>query len=246
LKIPIIIDGRLVQVEQGAMIIEAAKKAGIVIPTLCHHEAVKPYGSCRLCMVEIVQNKQRRLVTSCNSPVDTGGLEVFTDTIRIRQIRRTIIELLLARCPEVPVLQSMARQIGVESSGFKKKGDKLCILCGLCVRFCEEVVGVGAIGLANRGTEREVATPFNSGSDVCIGCGSCSYICPTSCIEMVSDKLDPGLRSLIMAPLSLPGCSNNYQCGSCARDQEFVAGFKQVIVEFRNQPSSGASSGLRC
>jgi len=98
------------------MIIEAAKKAGIVIPTLCHHEAVKPYGSCRLCMVEIVQNKQRRLVTSCNSPVDTGGLEVFTDTIRIRQIRRTIIELLLARCPEVPVLQSMARQIGVESS----------------------------------------------------------------------------------------------------------------------------------
>ena len=232
MKVPIIIDGRMVQVEQGTMIIEAAKKAGIVIPTLCHHESVKPYGSCRLCMVEIVQNKQRRLVTSCNSPVDTGGLEVFTDTIQIRQIRRSIIELLLARCPEVPVLQTMARQMGVESSGFKKKGDKLCILCGLCVRFCEEVVGVGAIGLANRGTKREVATPFNAGSDVCIGCGSCSYICPTDCIEMIADDESTG-RRLVMGSHSLPPCTEKYQCPSCATDQEFLTDIRQVIAEFR-------------
>ena len=83
MKIPIIIDGRMVQVEQGTMIIVAAGKAGTVIPTLCHHEAVKPYGSCRLCMVEVVQNKQRRLVTSCNSPIDSSGIEIFTDTARV-------------------------------------------------------------------------------------------------------------------------------------------------------------------
>jgi NADH dehydrogenase/NADH:ubiquinone oxidoreductase subunit G len=235
-KIPIIIDGKMVQVEQGTMIIEAARKAGIVVPTLCHHEAVKPYGSCRLCMVEVMQNKQRRLVTSCNSPVDTGGLEVFTDTTQVRQIRRSIIELLVARCPDVPVLQSMARQMGLDSSQLKKKGDKHCILCGLCVRFCEEVVGAGAIGLANRGTEREVATPFKAGSMVCIGCGSCSYICPTSCIEMVPDpRRPPGMRSLSMGTISLPPCDSNFQCGSCTRDQEFIAGFKRVIAEFRSQ-----------
>ena len=234
MKIPIIIDGRMVQVEQGTMIIKAAGKAGIVVPTLCHHEAVKPYGSCRLCMVEVVQNKQRRLVTSCNSPIDNSGMEVFTDTARVRQIRRSIIELLLARCPDASVLQTMARQMGIESSRLKKKGDKQCILCGLCVRFCEEVVGVGAIGLANRGTEREVATPFKTGSAVCIGCGSCSYICPTGCIEMVHDQKEPGLRCLTMGDLSLPACSSNFQCDSCVTDQEFLNEMKQVVSEFRN------------
>ena len=234
MKIPIIIDNRMVQVEQGSMIIEAAKQAGIVVPTLCHHEAVKPYGSCRLCMVELLQNKQRRLVTSCNSPIDNSGMEVFTDTPRVRQIRRSIIELLLARCPDASVLQTMARQMGIESSRLKKKGDKQCILCGLCVRFCEEMVGVGAIGLANRGTEREVATPFKTGSAVCIGCGSCTYICPTGCIEMVEDKLDPKLRSLTMGPLSLPACDSNFQCDSCAKDQEFLNEMKQVVSKFRN------------
>jgi ferredoxin len=147
----------------------------------------------------------------------------------------SIIELLLARCPNVPELLTMAHQMGIESSRLKRKNDELCILCGLCVRFCEEVVGAGAIGLANRGTEREVATPFKAGSEVCIGCGSCSYICPTGCIEMVQDTQDPRLRSLIMGPLSLPSCDNDFQCGSCTRDQEFVASFKQVIAEFRNQ-----------
>jgi NADH dehydrogenase/NADH:ubiquinone oxidoreductase subunit G len=177
-------------------------------------------------MVEIVQNRQQRLVTSCNYPAEPG-MEVFTNTERVRKIRRILVALLLARCPDVPVLQTMARQMGLEKSGLKKKGDQKCILCGLCVRFCEEVVGVSAIGLANRGTEREVATPFKMGSPVCIGCGSCSYICPTNCIEMVPD-------SFSMGSLALPDCDGNYQCASCAREQEFVAGFKRVVVEFRS------------
>ena len=223
----------MVQVEQGTMIIEAAKQAGIVVPTLCHHEAVKLYGSCRICMVELMQNKQRRLVTSCNSPVDNGGMEVFTDTVRVRQIRRSIIELLLARCPDVPVLQTMARRLGIEKSGLKKKGTQKCILCGLCVRFCEEVVGVSAIGLANRGTEREVATPFKTGSNVCIGCGSCSYICPTGCIEMTPDENIPRLRIMKMGRRSIEPCPNPYECASCPTEQKFLADIRRVIAEFR-------------
>ncbi len=232
MKIPIIVDGQMVQVDQGAPIIDAAKKAGIFIPTLCYHESLKPYGSCRLCMVEVVQNKQRRLVTSCNFPAE-GGMEVFTNTDKVRQIRRMVVELLLARCPDVPLLKTMARQMGIKSSRFKKREANECILCGLCVRFCEEVVGVCAIGLANRGIEREVATPFKVASDVCIGCGSCTYICPTGCIEMVPDEKTPRLRIMKMGNHPLSPCPNDYQCENCSIEQEFLKDIKDVIVEFR-------------
>ncbi|HEC99910.1 MAG TPA: 2Fe-2S iron-sulfur cluster binding domain-containing protein [Proteobacteria bacterium] len=234
MKVAIIIDGRRVQIDRGAPIIDAARKAGIFIPTLCYHEALKAYGSCRLCMVEVIQNKQSRLVTSCNFPVE-GGMEVFTDTPRVRKIRRVIVELLLARCPDVPLIQTLARQMGIDFSRFKKKEEKQCILCGLCVRFCEEVVGVGAIGLANRGTEREVATPFRVASDVCIGCGSCTYICPTGCIEMVPDEERPKLRRMNLGKLSLSPCPNNYQCEACSIEQEFFEDIKRVIADFRNR-----------
>jgi len=161
-------------------------------------------------------------------------MEVFTDTSRVRQIRRTVVELLLARCPDVLLLQTLARQMGIKLSRFKKKEANECILCGLCVRFCEEVVGVGAIGLASRGIDREVATPFKVASDVCIGCGSCTYICPTGCIEMVSDRKTPSLRRLKMGDRSLVPCPNSYQCETCPVEQEFFRDMKRVIAEFRD------------
>jgi NADH dehydrogenase/NADH:ubiquinone oxidoreductase subunit G len=234
MKIPIIIDGRLVEVDKGAMIINAAKKAGVFIPTLCYHEALKPYGACRLCMVEVVQNKQRRLVTSCNYPAE-AGMEVFTNTPQVRQMRRTIVELLLARCPEMPAVQTMARRMGIEISSFKKRETKECILCGLCVRFCEEVVGVSAIGLSNRGTDREISTPFKAASDVCIGCGSCTYICPTGCIEMVNEGETSGMRSMRMGHLSFEPCPNDYKCTTCGIEQQFIEKMKNAVTQFRNK-----------
>ncbi|MBA3019376.1 MAG: 2Fe-2S iron-sulfur cluster binding domain-containing protein [Desulfobacteraceae bacterium] len=233
LKVPITIDGQMVQIDQRVPIIDAAKKAGIVIPTLCYHEALKPYGSCRLCMVEIIMNKQRRLVTACNFPVE-GGMEVFTDTAKLRHIRKMIIELLLARCPDVPSLHTMAKQMGIKSSRFKKQGAAECILCGLCVRFCEEVVGVSAIGLANRGIDREVATPFKVASDVCIGCGSCTYICPTGCIEMLPDEKTPQMRRMNIGKHSLNPCINDFNCETCPVEKEFFEDMRLVVAEFRS------------
>lgn len=161
-------------------------------------------------------------------------MEVFTDTPRVRQIRRMILELLLARCPEVPMIRTMAKQMGIESPMFKKREANECILCGLCVRFCEEVVGVGAIGLANRGIDREVATPFKVASDTCIGCGACSYICPTGCIEMVPDEKNPRLRRMKMGSRSLVSCPNNYQCESCPTEENFLAEMKTAITKFQS------------
>ena len=176
------IDGREVQAEEGATILEVARDNNIYIPALCYHEEVAPYGACRLCMVEIVTNGRERLVASCLYPVEEG-LRVKTNTERVINNRRMIMELLLARCPNNKVIQDLARQVGVDKTPFKLE-DKQCILCGLCVRACEEVVGVSAISLVNRGVDRQMTTPFNDFSEACIGCGSCAYVCPTGAISM--------------------------------------------------------------
>ena len=175
------IDGREVQAQEGAMILDVAKENNIYIPSLCSHEAVTPYGACRLCLVEIVKNARQRLVASCLYPVEEG-LIVKTDSKKVMDNRRMIMELLLARCPNSEVIHDLAKQLGVKKTPFKLE-DKKCILCGLCVRVCQEVVSVAAISLVNRGVNREVAAPFYEPSEVCIGCGSCAYICPTEAIK---------------------------------------------------------------
>jgi len=177
------IDGREIQAEEGMMILDVARDNNIYIPSLCSNEGVAPYGACRLCTVEITTAGGReRLVASCLYPVEEG-LVVRTNSERIANNRKMLMKLLLARCPNLEVVQDMARQLGVEETPFKLE-DKKCILCGLCVRVCREIVGVSAISLVNRGINRQMATPFYAQSDACIGCGSCAYVCPVDAIKM--------------------------------------------------------------
>jgi NADH dehydrogenase/NADH:ubiquinone oxidoreductase subunit G len=183
-------------------------------------------------MVEVIQNKCSKLVTSCNYPAEQG-LEVLTASDRVKRTRKMVMELLLARCPDVPLIQQLAQDMGLKASRFRKKEDQRCILCGLCVRACEEMVGVSAIGFVNRGTKREVNTPFGVNSDVCIGCGSCTYICPTGCIEMVIKPETPGGRSLNMGDLALDVCPNNYACETCEIDHQFLREMRRVIEDLR-------------
>ena len=189
----IIINGRKIEAEEGQTILEVAREEGIDIPTLCYHEAVSSAGACRMCVVEAGKAGRSKIVASCLYPVE-DGLEVVTNSERVLDSRRTVIELLLASCPNSEILQEMAAELGVESTEFKAEDeDNLCILCGLCVRACDEVVGVNAISLVNRGTKREVSTPFDDASEACIGCGSCHYICPTGAVKMVDEN---GVRKI--------------------------------------------------
>src|SRR4030042_1628812 len=155
------INGRQIKTEEGKTILDAARKHNIYIPTLCANEAVAPYGACRLCLAEIKTAKGReRLVTSCIYLVE-AGLTVQTDTERIRKIRRMLLDLLLARCPDSEEIRDLAKKAGVDKTRFvEQTGNNKCILCANCVRTCEEVVGVSPISLARRGGDRDLITPF--------------------------------------------------------------------------------------
>lgn len=181
----LIIDGKNIIAQENTPLLEAARSAGIDIPSLCAHEAVSRSGACRLCVVEIKKGNRTRIVTSCLYGVEEG-LVVNTKSERVLNVRRLVMELLLARCPESDVLQKLAKELGVEPQPrFVADTDKgKCILCRSCVRVCEEVVGVSAIGLSARGSHKTVGPPYNEKSDVCIGCGACVYVCPTGHIEM--------------------------------------------------------------
>jgi bidirectional [NiFe] hydrogenase diaphorase subunit len=184
--VPIVtIDGCKVRVKKDATVLDAAKKAGIWIPTLCYHPAISPDAVCRLCMVELDRGDWRQLITACNYPV-RRDIVVYVSSEGAQQARRGVMELLLARAPESPELKVLAERMGVKETRYPNvtESQRNCILCGLCVRVCEEIIGQAAIGCAGRGVDRTVAAPFRQPCDDCIGCGACAAVCPVGTIKV--------------------------------------------------------------
>jgi len=181
----IIIDGKKIEAPAGTTLLKAARDNGIEIPTLCAHEALEESGACRFCSVEIKKGSRSKVVTSCLYPVEEG-LIVDTKSERVMNVRRLVLQLLMARNPDADVIRQLAEKMGVSAQPrFIPDTDKgKCILCRLCVRTCEHVVGAKAIGLSSRGSHKTVGPPFGEDSPTCIGCGACAYVCPTGHIEM--------------------------------------------------------------
>ncbi|MFZ3048684.1 MAG: 2Fe-2S iron-sulfur cluster-binding protein, partial [Desulfatirhabdiaceae bacterium] len=175
------LNGKTVQGEEGQYILQVAQKYGIEIPTLCHHKALEPAGMCRLCTVELFDGRRSRFVTSCNYPI-WEGMDVKTDSEPVHEGRKLIVELLMARCPDVPILKELGKKYGISDTRFKKEEDT-CILCGLCTRICTKM-GNSAISLTGRGVDMKVDTPFHIQTDTCMACGACASVCPTGHITL--------------------------------------------------------------
>jgi len=170
------LNGETVEGDKGQFLLQVAEKSGVKIPTLCHHKALEPAGMCRLCTVELFDGRRTRYVTACNYPI-WEGMEVKTDTEGVHEGRRLIVEMLLARCPDVPILAELSKRYGIKETRFPREKDT-CILCGLCTRICERM-GNSAIRLTGRGLDMKVDTPFHRQTDACIACGACAFVCPT-------------------------------------------------------------------
>jgi len=212
-KIKLIIDGQEVEAREGMTVLEAAEAAGIYIPTLCSDPDLEPYGACRLCVVEI--EEMRGLPTACTTPA-TDGMVVHTETPAVNEVRGTAVELLIADHPSDCLtcsknqqcdLQKVAAYLGITKQRFRKTTRLLpvdtsnpffdhdpnyCILCGKCVRICNEVQEVGAIDLAFRGYASQVSSfggkPILESN--CESCGECVAHCPVGALAP-KDALQP-------------------------------------------------------
>lgn len=174
------IDGKKVKADQGMTVLEAAQKAGIYIPTLCHHEKLEPFGGCRLCIVEVEEHRTK-LVVSCVFQAK-DNIIVKTRSEKIDRIRKTILELLMAHAPESPQLLEMAEEYGADKDRYEKEAS-FCIHCGLCVRYCAEVTKKNAIGFVDRGINKEISFIPQIAAKECNSCKECFPLCPTSYLQ---------------------------------------------------------------
>jgi bidirectional [NiFe] hydrogenase diaphorase subunit len=175
------IDGREVKATEGMTVLEAAQNAWIVIPTLCHHEKLEPYGACRICTVEVEVSGRTRLVVACVYLVEQD-LVVRTRSEKVDGIRKMILELLLAHAPDSPRLLDLAQEYGADKDHFEKEAS-FCIHCGLCVRYCAEVKKKNAVGFVDRGIRREIGFIPEIASRECWDCKECFPLCPTSALQ---------------------------------------------------------------
>jgi predicted molibdopterin-dependent oxidoreductase YjgC len=222
------IDGVQVKTRKGATVLEAVQEAGIYIPTLCSDPDLEPYGACRLCIVEI--ENMRGLPTACTTPA-ADGMIVRTSTPAIDEARRDIIALLLAdyptdcsKCTEDQQcdLHKAASYVGFTKQPYRESNKAIpidasnpffdrnlnyCILCGKCVRTCDEIVGIGAIQISARGYTSLPSTfgdrPIFQSS--CVSCGECVVRCPTAAL-MLKEKRQPSQEVKTICPYCGVGC----------------------------------------
>ena len=198
--IEVTIDGKTICVEQDTTILQAAKLLDIYIPALCHDDLLEPYGSCRLCIVEIDDGRSKKIVTSCNYPL-RKSIDIFTSSERVLADRKGILQMMLSHWPNVQLIKDLAKQAGVEHPSYTNPhvdyNPNACVLCGLCTRICDQGIWENVINFSGRGTSRSIKMPYDELQPHCIGCAACAEICPTGAITMTDDPNQPHDASMV-------------------------------------------------
>lgn len=212
----ITIDGKICECEKGEFILQVARRNGIDIPTLCHHDGFPGQGSCRVCIVEVIERGRGKIVVSCVYPIEKE-IEVVTNSEKVRKQRGMILRLLQKKAPASAEIKELCERYGApEIDRFVTEPDNKCVMCGLCVKACGEL-SFGAISTVNRGVEKEIATPYHEPSSACIGCGSCAYVCPTGAIDIRQTASE---RIIWGKTFHLVRCSS---CGEVIGTEEEIA-----------------------
>ena len=218
------INGATIRAVKGSSVLDVAIEYGICIPHLCHVPNLSDIGACRLCIVENVVNGRSKITTSCTLNVQEG-MEILSNTERIRNLRRNIAELLVAEAPNSRAIQDIAVLCGVKEVRYPFRNND-CVLCGRCVRACSEVAGAEAIGFVGRGKDRRVDSGLGTLFEFCVRCHTCIDLCPMT-IEPCIGYMEPGeerlcgeCESQLSFADELPGhcvwceLGENFQCGT--------------------------------
>ena len=192
--VTITVDGATIQAPEGTSVLDAALEAGICIPNLCHMPDVSPIGACRVCIVEVVENGRRTMTASCTLEA-REGMTVEAHSEVVLRARRNIVELILAEAPNSRAIQDLAARVGVTRSRYPMRNNT-CVLCGRCVRICDEVWQSRSLGFVGRGSDRRVALPFDERPDLCKRCRSCVEVCPMVITPCPQPMVEPGICGL--------------------------------------------------
>ncbi len=216
------ISGAKLRVPKGTPVLEAALSYGICIPHLCHVPGLTALGACRLCLVELEENGRRKVTASCTLDAKEG-MVVHTDTPKLRRIRRNVMELIVAEAPNSKATQDLAVKCGVKEVRYPFRNNN-CVLCGRCVRVCDELWGGKAKGFIGRGKERHVGYAFGVQPDTCVNCNDCINICPMT-ITPCGQPMKPGEERL---------------CGLCESQLSMNQDFADTCVQCE------LGNGFRC
>jgi bidirectional [NiFe] hydrogenase diaphorase subunit len=216
------IDGATVRAPEGATVLDTALELGICIPALCHMPNVTAIGACRLCIVEVVKHGRAKVTASCTLDV-REGMEVRTNSEKIKRLRRNVAELLVAEAPNSKAIQDIAARCGVKEVRYPFR-NRDCVLCGRCVRICSDMWQAKALGFVGRGRERHVDFPFGTRPDSCKMCNSCIDLCPMTIVPCPG-PMQPGEETL---------------CGLCGSQTSMASTIPETCVQ------CGLGNGFQC